>query len=151
MVTVIHYLCSSDGWLHRLGMVDVAGGGPVHLLGAVTGLVATMMLKPRLGRYRDNEVEGRMACPTNALLGMFMLWLEHILLCQRRKIRHELLCSSDKSVDYFLTTCFFFFFSFMLFPHLCGKEVRWHTPACSTVVHFIGQQSLLFDIIRYFV
>ena len=74
-----YYLCSSNGWLHRLGMVDVAGGGPVHLLGAVTGLVATLMLKPRLGRYTDNEVKTQMACPTNALLGMFMLWLEHIL------------------------------------------------------------------------
>ena len=70
--------CSKDGWLHRLGMVDQAGGGPVHLLGAVTGLVATMILKPRLGRYNDSEVKGRMACPTNALLGMFLLWLEHI-------------------------------------------------------------------------
>ena len=65
---------SSDGWLHRLGMVDVAGGGPVHLLGAVTGLVATIMLRPRLGRYDGSPDKTRMACPTNALLGMFMLW-----------------------------------------------------------------------------
>ena len=60
-------------------MVDLAGGGPVHLLGAVTGLVATLMLKPRLGRFSEGEVKGRMACPTNALLGMFMLWLEHYI------------------------------------------------------------------------
>ncbi|KAK2193439.1 hypothetical protein NP493_13g13017 [Ridgeia piscesae] len=69
-----HWVFSSDGWLHRLGMVDVAGGGPVHLLGAVTGLVATVMLRPRLGRYDGNSEQTRMACPTNALLGMFMLW-----------------------------------------------------------------------------
>lgn len=73
-LNIIHNSRSEDGWLHRLGMVDVAGGAPVHLLGAVTGLVATMMLKPRLGRYEGRAEQTRMACPTNALLGMFMLW-----------------------------------------------------------------------------
>ena len=66
---------SHDGWLRRLGMVDMAGGGPVHLLGGVTGLVATIMLKPRLGHFGRDAEQTRMACPTNALLGMFMLWL----------------------------------------------------------------------------
>ena len=56
-------------------MVDMAGGGPVHLLGGVTGLITTVLIKPRIGRY-DNTNNGhtRMACPTNAVLGMFMLW-----------------------------------------------------------------------------
>ena len=104
----IHYIaersvlfCSKDGWLHRLGMVDQAGGGPVHLLGAVTGLVATLMLKPRLGRFKGSEVKGRMACPTNALLGMFLLWLEQIsLLCQRFKIRHGVAEAGRSTVFY---------------------------------------------------
>ena len=43
----------------------------------------------------------------------------------------------------------FFFFSVILFPLLCGFDVRWHTPPCSTVVHIISRQSLLFDIILY--
>ena len=44
-----------------------------------------------------------------------------------------------------------FFFSFILFPLLCGVDVRWHTSPCSTVVHIISRQSLLFDVILYFV
>ena len=32
-----------------------------------------------------------------------------------------------------------------------GRCIRWHTPPCSTVVHFISRQSLLFDIILYIV
>ncbi|KAI0232651.1 putative ammonium transporter 3 [Lamellibrachia satsuma] len=68
-----HWIFSKDGWLRRLGMVDMAGGGPVHLLGGVTGLVATIMLTPRHGRFGNNAEQTRMACPTNALLGMFML------------------------------------------------------------------------------
>ena len=39
---------------------------------------------------------------------------------------------------------------FMLFPLLCAKD-RCHTPPCSTVVHFISRQSLLFDVILHFV
>ena len=34
---------------------------------------------------------------------------------------------------------------------LCGVDVRWHTPPCSTVRHTISRQSLVFDIILYFV
>ena len=37
----------------------------------------------------------------------------------------------------------FFFFSFILIPLLCGVDVWWHTPPCSTVVHMISRQSLL--------
>ena len=59
-----------------MGMIDIAGCCPVHLLGGVTGLIAAVMLKPRIGRY---DAEGErltiMANPTNALLGLFMLWL----------------------------------------------------------------------------
>ena len=44
-----------------------------------------------------------------------------------------------------------FFLSFIWFPLLCGFDVRWHTPPCSTVVHIISRQSLLFDVILYFV
>ena len=54
-------------------MVDVAGAGPVHLVGGLTGLVATLLLKPRHGRYESTHPPP-MGSPTNALLGMFMLW-----------------------------------------------------------------------------
>ena len=85
-------------------MVDQAGGGPVHHLGAVTGLVATLMLKPRLGRFKGSEVKGRMACPTNALLGMFLLWLEHISYCV--KGTRSCINYGGKSIDCVLiTTC----------------------------------------------
>ena len=34
---------------------------------------------------------------------------------------------------------------------MCGRCTMTYTPPCSTVVHFISRQSLLFDIILYFV
>ncbi len=68
-----HWVWADKGWLYKLGIVDVAGAGPVHLVGGVTGLVATFMLKPRYGRFEQDHPPP-MGSPTNALLGMFMLW-----------------------------------------------------------------------------
>ena len=44
-----------------------------------------------------------------------------------------------------------FFFLFILFPLLRGVNVWRYTPPCSTVVHSISRQSLLFYIILHFV
>lgn len=72
-----HWIWSSKGWLYRLGVVDIAGAGPVHIVGGVTGLVATLILKPRHGRYTGTTSRiPQMSSPTNAVLGMFMLWYE---------------------------------------------------------------------------
>jgi Amt family ammonium transporter len=36
---VAHWVWADDGWLLGLGVHDFAGGGPVHLLGGLNGLV----------------------------------------------------------------------------------------------------------------
>ncbi len=68
-----HWIWAENGWLKQMGIVDIAGCGPVHLVGGITGLVSTLMLKPRHGRF-DKRYPPPMGDPTNALLGMFMLW-----------------------------------------------------------------------------
>ncbi|XP_071964874.1 putative ammonium transporter 2 [Antedon mediterranea] len=66
---------AETGWLKSMGAVDIAGAGAVHLVGGVTGLVSTLMLKPRIGRFdADCSDVKNMGSPTNAILGMFMLW-----------------------------------------------------------------------------
>ena len=90
-----HWVWAKSGFLNILGMVDVAGAGPVHLVGGVTGLVATLMLKPRYGRYKYKHPPP-MGSPTNALLGMFMLWFVACLpIC---KCCTNLLVQIDNSV-----------------------------------------------------
>ena len=69
-----HWIWDHSGWLNRMGAVDIAGCGPVHLVGGVSGLVATLMLKPRIGRFDENAPPRQMASPTNVMLGTFMLW-----------------------------------------------------------------------------
>ena len=47
------------------------------MVGGMSGLVATVFLKPRVGRFKRNtngERRNQMASPTNVLLGTFMLW-----------------------------------------------------------------------------
>ena len=68
-----HWMWADNGFLRKLGAVDIAGGGPVHLVGGFSALVATLYLKPRKGRF-DSTYELEMASPTNAVLGTFMLW-----------------------------------------------------------------------------
>ena len=69
-----HWIWGENGWLRNLGAVDIAGCSAVHLVGGVSGLVATLMLKPRSGRFDVNVPPPAMASPTNVLLGTFMLW-----------------------------------------------------------------------------
>lgn len=74
-----HWVWGDTGWLRRMGVVDMGGASPVHLVGGVAGLVATIMLKPRAGKFKscsgvNAPLTHKMGSPTNVLLGMFMLW-----------------------------------------------------------------------------
>ena len=71
-----HWMWSEIGFLHKLGVQDVAGCGPVHLVGGVTGLVATLVLGPRRSALKMLQSGDRsmLPGPVKAILGMFMLW-----------------------------------------------------------------------------
>ncbi|CAG5123790.1 unnamed protein product [Candidula unifasciata] len=68
-----HWVWSKHGWLNKLGVVDVAGDGPVHLVGGATSLIATIIIKPRAKRFTPED-DHQMGSPTGALLGLFILW-----------------------------------------------------------------------------
>ncbi|XP_033641011.1 putative ammonium transporter 2 [Asterias rubens] len=69
-----HWMWGDNGWLKIMGVVDIAGAGSVHMVGGVTGLVATLLLKPRTGRFIDGAEAPPMGSATNAIFGLFMLW-----------------------------------------------------------------------------
>ncbi|PNF29238.1 hypothetical protein B7P43_G10466 [Cryptotermes secundus] len=62
------------GFLNRLGYVDIAGSGPVHLIGGSSALASAMMLGPRLGRYDMGNEPLPLGSPVNAVMGLFVLW-----------------------------------------------------------------------------
>ncbi|KAK6179623.1 hypothetical protein SNE40_011939 [Patella caerulea] len=68
-----HWVWAPNGWLKQLNVVDVAGVGPVHLVGGVTALIAAIMLKPRYGRF-GGRIKLTSSSPVNSLLGLFILW-----------------------------------------------------------------------------
>lgn len=65
------------GWLGNLGMQDYAGSTVVHLTGATAALAATILLKPRLGKYnkdgKPNSILGHNQVLT--VLGVIILWI----------------------------------------------------------------------------
>lgn len=67
-----HWVWAKNGFLYQLGVVDIAGCGPVHLVGGVTGLVATLVLGPRSSAQLGQKQ--MLPSPLKAILGMFMLW-----------------------------------------------------------------------------
>ncbi|OIW01663.1 hypothetical protein TanjilG_04631 [Lupinus angustifolius] len=82
---VSHWFWSPDGWgsparsenlLFGTGVIDFAGSGVVHLVGAVAGFWGAIMEGPRMGRF-DHEgrpVPLRGHSGTLVVLGTFLLW-----------------------------------------------------------------------------
>ncbi|WP_139492344.1 ammonium transporter [Brevibacillus dissolubilis] len=74
---VVGHWVWGGGWLAELGMQDFAGSTVVHLQGAIAALVATLLLKPRIGKYnRDgssNLIPGHNQVYT--VLGVIILWV----------------------------------------------------------------------------
>ncbi|GMT15322.1 hypothetical protein PFISCL1PPCAC_6619, partial [Pristionchus fissidentatus] len=68
-----HWVWSNHGFFYQLGVIDSAGCSVVHLVGGVSGLVATLYLRPRQNRFGEKGQQ-QLSNPTNAVLGTFMLW-----------------------------------------------------------------------------
>ncbi|MDP4170569.1 MAG: ammonium transporter [Bacillota bacterium] len=65
------------GWLSKLGEQDFAGSTVVHLTGAMGALAATILLKPRIGKFNKdgsaNNLEGHNQVFT--ALSVLLLWV----------------------------------------------------------------------------
>ncbi|KGA93130.1 Ammonium transporter [Leptospirillum ferriphilum] len=74
---VVGHWIWGNGWLSRLGMQDFAGSTVVHLQGALSALAGTLLLGPRLGKYRERKVP--LPIPGHnipfVILGTMILWL----------------------------------------------------------------------------
>ncbi|XP_055839159.1 putative ammonium transporter 2 isoform X1 [Episyrphus balteatus] len=68
------WVWGEHGFLNNLGAVDIAGSGPVHLIGGASAFASAAMLGPRLGRYADGYDPLPLGNPVNACMGLFVLW-----------------------------------------------------------------------------
>jgi Amt family ammonium transporter len=64
------------GWLAKLNYADFAGSSVVHAVGGVAALIGTIILKPRLGKYKPDGSPNVIAGHNIPLvsLGVFILW-----------------------------------------------------------------------------
>ncbi|XP_055550402.1 putative ammonium transporter 2 isoform X3 [Wyeomyia smithii] len=68
------WVWGEHGFLSKLGVVDIAGSGPVHLVGGASAFASAVMLGPRLGRYAKGIEPLPLGNPVNACMGLFVLW-----------------------------------------------------------------------------
>jgi len=69
-----HWVWDGYGWLSKLGVVDIAGSGVVHLCGGAAALVAAIVLGPRKGRFDNGTGSAPVGNGLNMILGTFILW-----------------------------------------------------------------------------
>ncbi len=69
---IAHWVWNPDGWLHRLGALDFAGGTVVHISSGFAALAAAMVVGKRLGFKRGEASEANNIPLT--LLGAALLW-----------------------------------------------------------------------------
>ncbi len=74
---IAHWIWNAKGWLYAEGAQDFAGSTVVHLTGAMAALAATILLKPRIGRFNKdgsaNQILGHNQVYT--ALGVLLLWV----------------------------------------------------------------------------
>ena len=73
---ITHWVWSGQGWLGKLGYIDFAGSGVVHLTGGVAALAGVLAIGPRIGKYDSGGKP--LPIPGHSLmlgaLGVFILW-----------------------------------------------------------------------------
>src|SRR5262249_18591026 len=69
---IAHWVWSSNGWLHKLGTLDFAGGTVVHASSGFAALAAAIVVGKRIDFRKDKPVEGNNVPIT--ILGAALLW-----------------------------------------------------------------------------
>ncbi|MEY4480461.1 MAG: hypothetical protein RLZZ267_1139 [Bacillota bacterium] len=74
---IAHWIWNANGFLYAEGAQDFAGSTVVHLTGAMAALAATILLKPRIGKYNKdgsaNQINGHNQVYT--ALAVMILWV----------------------------------------------------------------------------
>jgi ammonium transporter, Amt family len=76
-----HWIWNHDGWLHKLGVLDFAGGIVIHTSAGVASLVICWLLGPRahLQGFHEHHADAELASPASsvplATMGGGLLWI----------------------------------------------------------------------------
>src|SRR5439155_16380329 len=67
---IAHWVWAPDGWLHKLGALDFAGGTVVHISSGVSALVVALLIGPRIANGEGTEPHD----VPMTVLGAGLLW-----------------------------------------------------------------------------
>jgi ammonium transporter, Amt family len=67
-----HWVWGVDGWLHKMGALDFAGGTVVHISSGVSALAAVLMIGRRQGYPREPMLPNNL---TMTIIGAGLLWV----------------------------------------------------------------------------
>lgn len=87
---VVAHWVWGGGWLGKLGMQDYAGSTVVHLTGATAALVATLLLKPRLGKFNKDGKPNIILVITRCTLSWVLLFSGLVGLGLTRVVLYQL-------------------------------------------------------------
>jgi Amt family ammonium transporter len=72
---IAYWTWNPNGWLFKLGSLDFAGGGPVHIASGACALAYSLMLGKRTGYSKNAGMPWRPHNVTNVVLGTVFLWV----------------------------------------------------------------------------
>ncbi|KAK2601601.1 hypothetical protein QQS21_004836 [Conoideocrella luteorostrata] len=72
---IAYWTWNPNGWLFKLGALDFAGGGPVHINSGMASLAYSIMLGKRTGYSSTQGLPYRPHSVTNVVLGTVFLWV----------------------------------------------------------------------------
>ncbi|KAG5997684.1 hypothetical protein E4U54_002326 [Claviceps lovelessii] len=72
---IAYWTWNPNGWLFKLGAIDFAGGGPVHICSGLASLSYSIMLGKRHGYSTTHGLPYRPHSVTNVILGTVFLWV----------------------------------------------------------------------------
>ena len=102
---VCHWVWHPHGWLNKLGFIDFAGSGVVHLVGGVAGLVGTCFLKERKNRFKlTHRKEFFSHNIPYVFIGTFVLWYGWYSFNCSKGLSFETSCNNG---IHFADYCFF--------------------------------------------
>ncbi|CAG9942407.1 unnamed protein product [Clonostachys rosea f. rosea IK726] len=72
---IAYWTWNANGWLYKLGSLDFAGGGPVHISSGSAALAYSLMLGKRTGYGNNAGMPWRPHNVTNVVIGTVFLWV----------------------------------------------------------------------------
>lgn len=71
---IAYWVWSGNGWLNKLGSLDFAGGGPVHIASGIASLSYSLFIGKRSNSPKKGNAKYRPQNPSTVFIGATLIW-----------------------------------------------------------------------------